>query len=74
MHREESRRILQRNPAGQRPRLMRRTAWIWLAGCLAWTLDCGVNAFHGNRPHAELALLLAILFGIAYAFYGSQPR
>ena len=53
---------------------MRRVAWIWLAGCLAWALDFGVNALHGNRPHAELALLLAVLFGIAYAFYRNQPR
>lgn len=53
---------------------MRRLAWIWLAGCLAWTLDFGVNLYAGNRAHAELALLLAILFGIAYAFYRNQPR
>lgn len=53
---------------------MRRTAWIWLAGCLAWTLDCGVNLVYGNRAHAELALTLAVLFGIAYGFYRNQPR
>lgn len=53
---------------------MRRTTWIWLAGCLAWTLDCGVNLVYGNRPHAELALILSVLFGIAYMFYRNQPR
>lgn len=73
-HGEEYTHTLQRNRADLRPTLMRRTAWIWLAGCLAWALDCVVNGLRGDRPHAELALLLAVLFGIAYAFYRRQPR
>ena len=53
---------------------MRRHAWVWLAGCIAWTIDFLVNALHRNMPHAELAFILAVLFGIAYAFYITQGR
>ena len=53
---------------------MRRSAWIWLAGCLAWSADFAANAWHHRLQQAELALLLALLFGIAYAFYRNQPR
>ncbi len=53
---------------------MRRFAWIWLAGCLAWSVDLVVNIAHHQIQHAELALMLAMLFAIAYAFYRNQPR
>ena len=53
---------------------MRKHAWVWLAGCLAWIFDLVVNLVVRNMPHAELALIMAVLFGIAYAFYRSQPR
>jgi hypothetical protein len=54
--------------------LMRKTAWIWLAGCIAWTFDAAVSLALHSATHAELAFLLAIVFGIAWLFYRSQPR
>ena len=53
---------------------MRRTAVIWLAGCIAWTVDFGVNLAYSHTQHAQLALIMAVLFGIAYAFYRTQSR
>jgi len=53
---------------------MRRTAWIWLAGCFAWTLDAAVSITLHSTAHAELAIVLALMFGIAWLFYRSQPR
>ena len=53
---------------------MRRYAWIWLAGCLAWLFDVVVNVTYHNVQHAELALIMAVLFGIAYGFYRTQGR
>ncbi len=53
---------------------MRKTAVIWLAGCIAWTVDFGVNAAYHHAQHAQLALIMAILFAIAYAFYRTQGR
>ena len=57
-----------------RPMLMRKTAWIWLAGCIAWTFDAAVSVSRHSAAHAELALVVAIMFGIAWLFYRSQPR
>jgi hypothetical protein len=54
--------------------LMRKTAWIWLAGCIAWTVDAAVSLSLHSARHAELALLVAIVFGIAWLFYRSQAR
>lgn len=59
-------------PSVQSP--MRRTAWIWLAGCLAWTLDTLVSVHYGNQKHAVIALCMALLFGIAWLFYRNQQR
>lgn len=58
------------------PRLttMRKTAWIWLAGCIAWTVDGVVNLAAHAQQHAELGFLVALLFGIAWLFYRNQPR
>jgi hypothetical protein len=54
--------------------LMRKTAWIWLVGCIAWTLDAAVNISVHSPAHAELAFVMALLFGVAWLFYRSQPR
>lgn len=53
---------------------MRKTAWIWLAGCIAWMFDAAVSVSQHSAAHAELALIVAIVFGIAWLFYRSQPR
>jgi hypothetical protein len=53
---------------------MRRTAWIWLAGCIAWMVDGLVSLRLRSMPHAELAFVMALLFGIAWLFYRTQPR
>jgi len=57
-----------------RPMFMRKTAWIWLVGCCAWTLDAAVSLSVHSAAHAYLAFTLAILFGVAWLFYRSQPR
>ncbi len=61
------------DPEGAEGRLpgerMRRTAWIWAIGSAAWTFDAIVNLHYHNRPHAELALMVAIMFAIAWAYY-----
>ena len=57
-----------------RPTLMRRTAWIWLAGCIAWLFDAGLSLHYHATARAELNFLIAMLFGFAYAFYASQKR
>ncbi|HZQ42126.1 MAG TPA: hypothetical protein VFA99_02685 [Acidobacteriaceae bacterium] len=54
--------------------LMRKTAWIWLAGCIAWTFDAAVSIVLHSATHAALAIVLALLFGVAWLFYRSQPR
>jgi hypothetical protein len=53
--------------------MMRRTAWIWAVGSAAWTFDAIVNLYYRNRPHAELAFMVAIMFAIAWAYYSRQP-
>jgi hypothetical protein len=53
---------------------MRRTGWIWAAGCIAWTADALINLCAGNVPHAQISLLLAIMFGIAFGFFRVQNR
>jgi len=52
---------------------MRRTAWIWAVGSAVWTFDAIVNLYYHHRPHAELALMVAITFGVAWAYY-SRPQ
>ena len=40
-----------------------------MAGCIAWTVD-GVISLRGHAlAHAELAFLMATLFGVAWLFY-----
>ncbi len=53
---------------------LRQTAWIWLAGALAWSFDAIVAARHHAAAHARLAVVLAALFGIAWLFYRNQKR
>ena len=53
---------------------MRKTAWIWLVGCIAWLVDAAVSLSLHSPPHAELAFLMSLLFGIAWLFYRNQPR
>jgi hypothetical protein len=53
---------------------MRKTAWIWAAGCIAWTADAVVCVRLHNLAHAQLALLVAIMFGIAFGYYRAQKR
>jgi hypothetical protein len=54
--------------------MMRRTAWIWAVGSAAWTFDAIVNLYYRNRPHAELSFMVAVMFGIAWAYYRQQPN
>ena len=53
---------------------MRRTAWIWLAGCIAWSVDALVSVRLHSVAHAELGFLMALLFLVAWLFYRTQPR
>ena len=62
------------NTSKMRQISMRRTAWIWLLGCVAWTIDGIINVSVHAPQHAELAFLMALLFGIAWLFYRSQRR
>ena len=54
--------------------LMRKATWIWLAGCIAWMFDAAVSVSKHSAQHAELAFAIAVVFGIAWLFYRSQPR
>lgn len=53
---------------------MRKTAWIWLTGCIAWFADALISLRLHSAEHAELAFLMSLLFGIAWLFYRNQPR
>lgn len=66
--------MAQHERRGVRLTAMRGTAIIWLVGCIAWTVDFLANLALHHTQHAQLALLMAILFGIAYAFYRTQKR
>ena len=57
-----------------RPTGMRRFAWIWLAGCIVWLFNAGLSLHSHATQRAELNLLVAVMFGLAYAFYASQKR
>jgi uncharacterized membrane protein YfcA len=54
--------------------MMRRTAWIWAVGCAAWAVDGVVCLRYPNKQHAQLAFLMAMLFGVAWLFYRQQRR
>jgi hypothetical protein len=53
---------------------MRRTAWIWMVGCVVWTFDGLLHVRLGQWPHAWLAFALAGMFGVAWVFYSRQTR
>lgn len=53
---------------------MRWSSWVWLVGCIVWTADAIVSGVLHAPQHAELALLMAVLFGIAFLFYRGQKR
>src|ERR1039458_9976715 len=53
---------------------MRRTAWIWFAGCAAWLVDGVVQFRLHARPHAQLAFMVALMFFAAGLYYRRQPR
>jgi hypothetical protein len=53
---------------------MRRTAWIWAVGSATWTFDGIVNLYYRSWPHAELAFMVALMFGIAWAYYYRQQK
>ena len=71
---EDTQRSPEHEPGNRRLTVMRRTAVIWLAGCIAWTVDFAANVYKHHAQHAQLALMMAVMFGIAYAFYRTQPR
>lgn len=51
---------------------MRKTAWIWFAGFIAWLIDGFVSVHYGNWLHARLAFIVAMLFLVAALFYRKQ--
>jgi len=51
---------------------MAQFSWIWLAGCIAWTIDGLACLRYPSKQHAELAFVMAVLFGIAWGFYRQQ--
>lgn len=53
---------------------MARFAWIWFAGCIAWTVDGFISARLHAWQHAELAFLVALAFLFAGLFYRQQRR
>ena len=55
-------------------RSMDQTAWIWLAGALAWLLDALANLVRGTKVHAGLAFALSGVFAVAWLFYRGQSR
>jgi len=53
---------------------MRWTAWIWFAGCVAWLADGAVSLHLHAQAHAQLALMVALVFLAAGLFTRSQRR
>jgi hypothetical protein len=53
---------------------MRKTAWIWFVGCVAWFIDGAFWLRVRSLAHAELAFMLALLFLFAGLFYRNQKR
>ena len=55
-----------------RRNVLRIGSWIWAMGCAAWTLDGLACLRYPNKQHAVLALIMAVMFGIAWGFYRQQ--
>ena len=53
---------------------MRNTAWLWFAGCIAWTVDGIVSLRLHSIQHAQLAFMVALVFLAAGFFYRRQKR
>jgi hypothetical protein len=56
---------------------MRQSAWkswIWAVGCVVWMIDGLVNLRFPNKQHAELAFVMAVLFGAIWALYRGQRK
>ncbi len=53
---------------------MRWTRWIWFAGCAAWLADGAVNLHVHALAHAQLALMVALVFLAAGLLVRSQKR
>jgi hypothetical protein len=53
---------------------MRKTLWIWFAGCAAWIIDACVSLRFHDWLHAKLALCVATIFFAAGLFYRQQQR
>ncbi len=54
--------------------MLRRTAWIWAVGAIAWAVDGVICLRFPNKLHAELAFVLAAAFTLAWLFYRMQKR
>jgi hypothetical protein len=53
---------------------MRKTAWIWFVGCVAWSVDGVVQMHYRSQAHAKLAFMVALMFLVAGFFYRQQSR
>ncbi len=53
---------------------MRNSAWIWFVGCAVWAADGVLQLHFGARAHAQVAVMLAMLFFVAGLFYRRQQR
>jgi hypothetical protein len=53
---------------------MKKLSWIWFLGFFAWLADAVVQLLLHARAHAELALMVALVFLAAGLFYRDQPR
>jgi hypothetical protein len=53
---------------------MRNTAWLWFAGCIAWTIDGAISLRLHSIQHAQLAFMVALVFLAAGFFYRRQKR
>jgi hypothetical protein len=51
---------------------MRKTLWIWFAGCAAWIVDGFVSLRYHDQLHARLAFCVAMVFLAAGFFYRKQ--
>jgi hypothetical protein len=51
---------------------MRKTLWIWFAGCAAWLVDGFVSLRYHDQLHARLAFCVAMVFLAAGFFYRKQ--
>jgi hypothetical protein len=52
----------------------RNAAWIWFVGCAVWVGDGVVQLRLHAVAHAELALMVALVFLAAGYFYRQQQR